>query len=252
MSVVRGDLRIQLALDVPAGSVLVIEGANGAGKTTLLATLAGHIAASEGRVQLGATVMEDVARGVRLPTQARRVGVCYQDRRLFPSLTARDNVAYGARSRGIDRKAARDAADSWLERLGMASLAALRPARLSAGQAQRVALARALACSPRWLLLDEPLAALDPDARAQTLDVLVAALQDFDGPVLLVSHERDVAQRLSAGCVRMERGRLVSVDPALDHRARNVRMSDDREQDDPVRDDRVRGVDEGKDGDNGL
>ena len=86
------------------------------------------------------------------------MGLVFQDRALFPHLSARDNVAFGPRARGVSRREARQRADHWLARMGLADLADRRPGQLSGGQAQRVAIARALATEPRLLLLDEPMA----------------------------------------------------------------------------------------------
>src|SRR5206468_9361764 len=100
-----------------------------------------------------------------------------------------DNVAFGLRARGADSRAARAGAHTWLERLGVGELARRHPRKLSGGQAQRVALARALACEPHALLLDEPLAALDVQTRAEVQGELREHLRDFAGPTLLVTHD---------------------------------------------------------------
>jgi molybdate transport system ATP-binding protein len=165
LDVRRGDFRLRMNLSVDAGEVVALLGPNGAGKTTALRALAGLLPIDDGYVRLGRTVLEDAAARIRLVPEHRRVGVVFQDYLLFPHLTARENVAFGLRARGVDRAAARARADEALERMGLAEHADKRPAALSGGQAQRVALARALVTEPRLMLLDEPLAALDAGTR---------------------------------------------------------------------------------------
>ncbi|UMG91423.1 ATP-binding cassette domain-containing protein [Nocardioides sp. TF02-7] len=148
-----------------------------------------------------------------LPPQRRRVGVVFQDQRLFPHLTALDNVAFGPRAAGLPRAAARRTARSWLERLGVADLADRRPRRLSGGQAQRVAIARALAAEPRLLLLDEPFAGLDVGVAAALRIELTRHLAAFDGVTLLVTHDALDALTLATVVAVLDDGRLVQAGP---------------------------------------
>src|SRR5205085_7876386 len=129
---------------------------------TILRALAGLQPIDRGRITINGRVVDDSAADVLVAPQDRRVGVVFQDYRLFAHLSALDNVAFGLRCRGTSRPEARRTAREWLERLDVADHAGHRPAALSGGQAQRVALARALATEPDVLLLDEPLAAIDP------------------------------------------------------------------------------------------
>ena len=123
-----------------------------------------------------------------MPPERRGVGVVFQDHRLFPHLSVRDNVAYAARSRGAPAPCPRRGR-RWLARLGLEALAGRRPGQLSGGQAQRVALARALASDPRLLLLDEPMAALDARTRIEVRAELRRHLPTYGGPTLLVTHD---------------------------------------------------------------
>src|SRR5438445_9339782 len=140
-----GALKLDVDLRAETTEIVALVGPNGAGKTTLLRALAGLVPISDGVVELDQEVLDDTIAGIHLPAEARPVAVVFQDYLLFPHLTALDNVAYGLRSRGASRRAARQEAKTWLDRFGLAEHSASRPDRLSGGQAQRVALARALA-----------------------------------------------------------------------------------------------------------
>ena len=205
----RGEFVLDVDLQAGPGEVLAVLGPNGAGKSTLLRTIAGLARLDEGRVTLDGTVLDDPAQGVFADPQERGLGVVFQDHRLFPHLRVIDNVAFGPRARGVGRAAARDDAARWLDRLGLGELARRHPRRLSGGQAQRVALARALACDPAALLLDEPLAALDVQTRAEVQGELREHLREFAGPTLLVTHDPIEALLLATRIVVLERGAVV-------------------------------------------
>ena len=209
IQVERGTFGLDATFRAAPGEVVAILGPNGAGKTTLLRTLAGLLPLAGGRIVLDGKVLDDPsARTFREPAH-RRVGVVFQDYRLFPHLRVIDNVAFAPRSRGVDRRAARTIAAAWLDRLGIADLAGQRPRRLSGGQAQRVALARALASEPALLLLDEPLAALDAQTRGEVQAELRGHVADFDGPILLVTHDPIEALLLADRILVLESGRIV-------------------------------------------
>jgi molybdate transport system ATP-binding protein len=203
-----GRLDLDVTLDVAGGGVVALLGPNGAGKTTVLRALAGLIPLDRGHITLSGQVLDDPARNVFVPPEQRPVGVVFQDHLLFPHLSARDNVAFGLRRRGVRRAAARRGADQWLERFGVGDQAPQRPRTLSGGQAQRVALARALVTGPRLLLLDEPLAALDVGTRAEVRRDLRRHLTTFDGIRLLVTHDPVDAYALSDHVVILEQGRI--------------------------------------------
>jgi molybdate transport system ATP-binding protein len=209
VEVSRGTFRLEVAMTVAPGEVLGVLGPNGAGKTTLLRVLAGLAAATEGTVRLGDTVLDDPAAGVFVPAEHRPVGLVFQNYRLFPHLSVRDNVAFAARARGTGRAEARRHADRFLRQLGLVSLATRKPAELSGGQAQRVALARAMAADPAMLLLDEPLSALDARTRLEIRTELRRHLEDFGGPVLLVTHDPLEAMVMTDRLLVIEDGRVV-------------------------------------------
>ena len=193
----RGDFRLEVAFCVPPATTTVLVGPNGSGKSTLLTAIAGLQPLSGGRIALGGTVLADVAKGVHLPPARRRCGVVFQELRLFPALDVLDNVAFGARARGVRRRPAREEALRSLEALGIGEMVRRDIAGLSGGEAQRVALARAMVAQPAVLLLDEALSALDVRARTETRALLRRAVAALDVPRLVVTH--DPVEALSFG-----------------------------------------------------
>jgi molybdate transport system ATP-binding protein len=203
-----GTLNLDVDLRAETTEIVALVGPNGAGKTTLLRALAGLVPIREGLVELAEEVLDDTTAGLHLPPEARPVAVVFQDYLLFPHLTALDNVAYGLRSRGASRHAARQEAMTWLERVGVAENSASRPGRLSGGQAQRVALARALATRPELLLLDEPLAAIDVSTRAALRRDLRSHLMGAEGVRIIVTHDPLDAMAMADRLVVLENGRI--------------------------------------------
>lgn len=208
LATTRGDFSLDADLHAEAGEVVAVLGPNGSGKTTALALLAGLLALDAGHVHLDGTAVDEPDRGTFVVPERRAVSVLFQDYLLFPHLSAADNVAFGLRAQGLAARDARAAAVEWLDRFGLADRADAKPARLSGGQAQRVALARALAPSPRLLLLDEPLAALDAGTRTTVRRDLRRHLDDFGGATILVTHDPLDAIALASRVVILEAGRV--------------------------------------------
>jgi molybdate transport system ATP-binding protein len=201
---------VGVAFEVAAGETVAVLGPNGSGKSTLLGVAAGLVAPDTGRVVLDGRVLTDVGPGrpgVRVPPHDRRTALLGQEPLLFPHLDALENVAFGPRSAGTGRAAARGSAQHWLDEVGVGELARRRPAHLSGGQAQRVAVARALAAEPALLLLDEPMAALDVavlPALRQTLRRVLAGRS-----AVLVTHDPLDALLLADRVVVLSEGRVV-------------------------------------------
>ena len=223
----QGSFVLDASVHAAAGEIVAVLGPNGAGKSTLLRAIAGLQAIASGRVELDGVVLDDIAAdgasaNTCMSPAQRNIGVVFQEHRLFPHLRAVDNVAFGLRARGVPRSEARASATQWLSRMGLADLAHRRPAALSGGQAQRVALARALACGPRLLLLDEPLAALDVQTRAEVQGELRVHLANFAGPTLLVTHDPIEALLLARRIVVLEDGHVVQEGTAAEIAGRPV------------------------------
>ncbi len=205
----RGEFTAELRIDVAPGELVAVLGPNGSGKSTLLRAVAGLMPVSEGRITLAGRVLDDAASSTFVPPAQRRIGLVFQDGRLFGHLRVIDNVAYAARAQGRSRPAALALAREWLDRVGGGELADRRARELSGGQAQRVAVARALASSPELLLLDEPFAALDVQTRGAMQSELSRHLHEFAGPAVLVTHDPVEALILADRIVVLETGRIV-------------------------------------------
>jgi molybdate transport system ATP-binding protein len=198
--------RVEAAFTAEPGEVLAVIGPNGAGKSSLLHAVAGLVDV-EGSARLGDTDL------LTVPVRERRVGLVFQGQLLFPHLSALDNVAFGLRARGEKRATAESVARDWLERFGIAELAARKPRELSGGQAQRVAIARALATEPDVLLLDEPFTGLDVSVQMALRIELGRHLRDFPGIALLVTHDAIDALTLADRVLVLDEGRVVQVGP---------------------------------------
>ena len=197
-----GAFEVSAAFTAPAGAIVVVLGPNGAGKTTLVRALAGLAPLVRGRV-----VVDGATWDASVPAERRRAALVQQGGALFPALSVVDNVAFGPRARGFVDAIAR--ADAMLARFGAAHLRDRRPAALSGGEAQLVELARALCAEPVLLLLDEPFADLDVDARARVRATTRAALRGTT--TVLVTHDPWDAFTLADVVVVLEAGRVTHV-----------------------------------------
>ncbi|TFC79756.1 ATP-binding cassette domain-containing protein [Cryobacterium cheniae] len=207
---------LDVSLTVSPGETVALLGSNGAGKSTIVELCAGLLRPDSGRATLDGQVLFDLAagggqRGTFTPPHARRTVLLAQEPLLFPHLSVRDNVAFGPRSAGQSRAAARLLADEWLAAAEVSGLADRRPGMLSGGQAQRVAVARALAARPRLLLLDEPMTALDVAAVPAQRRLLHRVL--LDRSVILVTHDPLDALALADRVIVLQGGRIIEQGP---------------------------------------
>jgi len=206
----RGDFTLEADLRLPARGTTVVFGPSGCGKSSLLRVAAGLEPGARGRIEVGGEVWQDAS--TFLPPHRRPLGMVFQQAPLLPHLSVIDNLRYGWKRAGADAAALSD----WIERLALAPLLDRPPHTLSGGERQRVALARALVCAPRWLLLDEPLSALDAARRADVLPYLETVRRDSGLPILYVTHALDEVARLANHLVLMEAGRVLTCGPALE------------------------------------
>jgi molybdate transport system ATP-binding protein len=204
-----GPLSVDADLRVDAGETLVLVGENGSGKTTILHMLAGLLDPDGGRIELDGEVLFDRAQGRSVAAFARPIGFVFQDYALFPHLSVFENVAFAMRAQHLSDSATRARTQTVLDQVGIARLAARKPLTLSGGESQRVALARALAAEPRLLLLDEPLAALDQQTRAQVRTELRRRLEALTCATILVTHNPLEALLFGDRIAVLEHGRIV-------------------------------------------
>ncbi|HWM07730.1 MAG TPA: ATP-binding cassette domain-containing protein [Solirubrobacteraceae bacterium] len=219
-----------ISFSVGKGQMFGFVGPNGAGKTTTMRIVLGVLAADRGEVLFD-------GRPVDFDVRAR-FGYMPEERGLYPKMRVRDQLVYLARLHGVRAAAARESADSWIDRLGLTDRAGDRVEELSLGNQQRVQLAAALVHDPELLVLDEPFSGLDPVG----VDVLSAVLSDYAAggvPVLFSSHQLELVERLCEGVAIIKDGRLVASGPVEQLRdagagGRRVRVAVDAAGDDWV------------------
>ncbi|SEQ61348.1 molybdate transport system ATP-binding protein [Azotobacter beijerinckii] len=199
---------LDVDLTLPGHGVTALFGHSGSGKTTILRCVAGLERAAEARLEINGELWQDSAAGVFLPTHKRALGYVFQEASLFPHLSVRRNLEYGMKR--VDAAGRRVSWERVLELLGIGHLLDRLPGRLSGGERQRVGIARALLTSPRLLLLDEPLAALDLKRKNEILPYLERLHDELDTPMLLVSHSPDEVARLADHVVLLDQGRVAA------------------------------------------
>jgi len=205
----RGDFSLEVDFHAPVPGVTALFGRSGCGKSTLISLIAGLLSPDEGRVQIGEDVLVDSERQYELDARHRRIGVVFQDARLFPHFSVLGNLQYGARR--LPRGAPTPIGfDDVVSMLGLGAMLRRRPQELSGGEKQRVALGRALLGQPRLLLLDEPLASLDLARREDVLPYLEKLRDALAIPIVYVSHQFDEVLRLATRVVLLDGGRVLA------------------------------------------
>ncbi|EZP74285.1 Molybdate ABC transporter ATP-binding protein [Sphingomonas paucimobilis] len=193
-----GDRMIEACFAAPSG-LTVLRGVSGAGKTSVLNMVAGLLTPDQGRIIVNGQTLFDGAVGTNLPPHRRRLGYVFQDARLFPHMRVRANLLYGYRLAPVD--------DRWMTLdevvafLGIAPLLDRWPRSLSGGEAQRVALGRALLSGARALLMDEPLASIDPARRSGIIEAILRIRNELSLPMLYVTHDPAEAEQLATQLV---------------------------------------------------
>jgi molybdate transport system ATP-binding protein len=200
---------LDVELTLPAKGVTVVFGPSGSGKTTLLRCLSGLERAPSGTLKLAGQVWQDD--GIFIPIHQRKVGLVFQESRLFPHLSIQQNLLYGyQRTQSVERNLH---LDEVVEVLGLAALLKRTPDKLSGGEKQRVAIGRALLTSPKLLLMDEPLASLDMQRKAEIIPFIKRIEDEFKTPIIYVTHSVDEVLQLVDTMVILQAGKVANFGP---------------------------------------
>lgn len=206
-------LDLDVSFDAPPG-LTVLFGGSGSGKTTVINAVAGLLRPDQGRVSVNGQALCDTSQGLWLPPHRRRLGYVFQEGRLFPHLSVRQNLRFGQWFAPKD--APREDMCRVVDMLGIGNLLERRPGALSGGEKQRVAIGRALLASPRLILADEPLAALDDARKAEILPYFERLRDHSDVPILYVSHSAAEVARLATTIVALEDGKVARQGAAVE------------------------------------
>ena len=194
--------------------ITALFGRSGAGKSTLVNAIAGLVRPQRGAIVVNGERLFDSARGIDVPVERRRVGYVFQEGRLFPHLTVRGNLDYGLRRVGARERYVQ--LGQVVDLLGLEHLLERRPANLSGGEKQRVAIGRALLASPRVLLMDEPLAALDVLRKSEIMQYIERLHEEISVPIVYVTHAIEEIVRLADTVVVLAAGRVIAHGPVSD------------------------------------
>jgi molybdate transport system ATP-binding protein len=203
-----GEFRLDVSFRSQA-RITALFGPSGAGKSSTIAAIAGLLQPEAGRIAVGGRTLFDSASSIDVPAHRRGMRVVFQESRLFPHLSVRQNLLYG---RMFARGTASPSFEEVVALLGLAALVKRRPRTLSGGERQRVAIGRALLAAPAALLLDEPLASLDAPRKAEILPYLERVVAGTATPILYVSHVREEIERLAGAIVHIEAGRVHGIE----------------------------------------
>ncbi|WCR05221.1 molybdenum ABC transporter ATP-binding protein [Paracoccus saliphilus] len=206
------DFTLDAAFEAPPG-VTALFGRSGSGKTSIVNAVAGLMRPDGGRIEMDGRLLSDSETGRFLPPHRRGMGYVFQEARLFPHLTVRQNLLYG---RWFSGRHDRAGFARIVEMLGIGHLLSRRPVALSGGERQRVALGRAILSDPRLLLMDEPLAALDEARKAEILPYLERLRDETGLPILYVSHAPAEIARLATSIVLIESGHVIRAGTAAE------------------------------------
>jgi molybdate transport system ATP-binding protein len=209
-----GGFTLDAAFEIPKPGITALFGPSGSGKTTIVNAIAGLLKPSEGRIVISDDVVLDSKARIFVPPRLRRIGYVFQDSQLFPHMSVESNLRFGWRRSAM--RATEDEFERIVSLLGLEPLLARRPLKLSGGEKSRVALGRALLSSPRLLLLDEPLSALDSARKAEIMPYLERLRDEAKLPMLYVSHALDEVARLADDVVVLRAGRIVAKGKVFD------------------------------------
>ena len=207
-----GGFTLQSRLTTSA-SRLVLFGPSGSGKTLTLRAIAGLTQPSRGHIRINGQTLYDSGRGVNLPTRKRKVSLIFQDYALFPHMSVRQNIAFGARRLLHPRsKAIKDRVEQLIGTCGLSEVADSVPEEISGGQRQRAALARGLAAEPELVLMDEPFSALDKPLRVKMQRDVFTMLNRFKLPLVLVTHDQEEMERFAEAVAVYDKGTITALE----------------------------------------
>lgn len=204
----HGDFELHLAFQLAECGIAVIFGPSGSGKTSLINCIAGLETPDAGQIICHDVTCFNAAQGINLPPEGRHLGYVFQDARLFPHLSVRENLRFGLRFNPAPASKNAPGVDDVADLLDIGPLLHRRPAHLSGGEKQRVAIGRALLCRPRLLLMDEPLSSLDMSLKDGLMAYIARIPQQWNVPVLYVTHSPDEALTLGNSMLLLRHGRL--------------------------------------------
>jgi len=202
-----GSLLLSARFNAARGATALF-GPSGSGKTSIINMIAGLLTPDRGAITLDDVVLFDSVKRINVPPHRRRIGYVFQEGRLFPHLSVRQNLDYGRRVSRVTWNAGELNRIAALLDLG--NLLDRRPRMLSGGERQRVAIGRALLMRPRLLLMDEPMASLDAGRKLEIVPYLVRLRDDAGVPIVYVSHTADEVRQIATTVVRLDGGRVVS------------------------------------------
>ncbi len=199
---------------VSEGRLTALFGPSGSGKSSLINLIAGLARPQQGRIESDGRVLVDTGKGIFVPRHRRRIGMVFQDARLFPHMSVKNNLNFGrwftpAGERYVEM-------DAVVDLLGIGALLERRPGKLSGGEKQRVAIGRALLASPRLLLMDEPLASLDEARKAEILPYIERLRDEMKIPIVYVSHSIGEVARLASNVVVLQNGKVTACGPTVE------------------------------------
>ncbi|NNK72106.1 MAG: ATP-binding cassette domain-containing protein [Flavobacteriaceae bacterium] len=199
----EGEMNLEIDLQIEQGQLITMYGESGAGKTSTLRILSGLMKPDSGRILVNETAWFDSKTGISLKPQKRKIGFVFQDYALFPNMTVKENLEFA-----LQKGQGKNKISELIEITELGGLKDRKPDSLSGGQKQRVALARALVQQPELLLLDEPLAALDPKIRRKLQDYILKVHREFKLTTILVSHDIGEIIKLSDMVCILEKGKI--------------------------------------------
>ena len=207
----RGDFQLDVSFTLPDKGVTALFGPSGSGKTSCLRAMAGLERLPNSFLQVGNQIWQDESKGIFIPAHQREIGYVFQEASLFPHLNVQQNLEFGWNRLTQEKRKIKP--DSVIELLGLRPLLSRRPSALSGGERQRVAIARALLTSPKLLLMDEPLSALDKQLKHEILPYLEELHRELSIPVVYVSHAPDEVARLADHIIMLNHGKLICSGP---------------------------------------